>query len=61
MPDPLLQSSDMCLLNEQLLALNNKQWTTTASIIREESKLCKTDITDHTSFSVDINRKMKTK
>jgi hypothetical protein len=61
MSDPLLQGSDMRLLDEQPLALNNKQWTTAASIIRVESKFFKTDITHHTNFSVDINLEMKTK
>uniref|UniRef100_A0A0A9CWJ1 DNA-directed RNA polymerase II subunit, putative n=1 Tax=Arundo donax TaxID=35708 RepID=A0A0A9CWJ1_ARUDO len=52
---PLLQCSDMHLLNKQPLVLNNKQWTTAASIIRIESKFFKTNITNHTNFSVDIN------
>jgi len=61
MSGPLLQSSDMRLLDEQPLTLNIKQWTTAASIIHAESKFFKTDMTNHANFSVDINLKMKTK
>jgi hypothetical protein len=46
--------------NEQFVA-NNKQWMTTTSKIRVESKFLKTDMANHTNFSVYINLKMKTK
>lgn len=40
--------------NEQFVA-NNKQWMTTTSKIRVESKFLKTDMANHTNFSVYIN------
>lgn len=58
MPDPLLQRSDMSLFNKKPLVFNNKQWTTATPIVCIKSEFFKTNITNHTNFSVDINLKI---